>query len=51
MLPVRLRYIWPAELDLMAQLAGLLLLDRWSDWNRGAFTARSRGHITVYEKP
>jgi SAM-dependent methyltransferase len=45
---VRCRYIWPAELDLMAQLAGLRLSSRWSGWERGTFTAESGGHISVY---
>jgi SAM-dependent methyltransferase len=47
--PVRLRYAWPSELDLMAELAGLRLRDRWSDWNRAAFEASSTKHVTVYE--
>lgn len=42
------RYIWPAELDLMAQLAGFALEDRWADWDRSAFTAESRSHVSVY---
>jgi len=45
------RYIWPAELDLMAQLAGLRLRERWANWNREPFTSESRSHISVYEKP
>ncbi len=45
------RYVWPAELDLMAQLAGLRLRDRWADWNREPFTTDSRSHISVWEKP
>lgn len=48
--PVRLRYAWPAELDLMAQLAGLTLRSRWSDWQKSAFTASSTMHISVYER-
>jgi SAM-dependent methyltransferase len=44
------RYVWPAELDLMARLAGLTLRDRWSDWNREPFTSTSRSHISVWEK-
>ena len=44
------RYVWPAELDLMAQLAGLRLLERWADWDRNAFTADSRKHISVWAK-
>jgi SAM-dependent methyltransferase len=45
------RYIWPAELDLMAELAGLRLAERWADWNRAPFIAESRSHISVYDKP
>lgn len=48
--PVRLRYAWPAELDLMARLAGLHLVERWGDWNREPFTAASVKHISVYRK-
>jgi SAM-dependent methyltransferase len=44
------RYAWPAELDLMAQLAGMKLRDRWAGWNREPFTAESRTHISVWEK-
>jgi hypothetical protein len=44
------RYVWPAELDLMARLAGLRLRDRWSDWDRAPFTSESRNHISVWEK-
>ena len=45
------RYAWPSELDLMAQLAGLRLRDRWSGWNREPFTTDSRSHVSVWEKP
>lgn len=48
---VCLRYAWPAELDLMAQLAGLRLHRRWSDWQRRPFVAESKSHITIYELP
>jgi SAM-dependent methyltransferase len=48
-LPVR--YAWPAELDLMAQLAGMRLRDRWSGWKREPFTSDSREHVSVWEKP
>lgn len=44
------RYVWPSELDLMAQLAGMRLRERWSDWNRQPFTSNSRQHISVWEK-
>lgn len=42
------RYIWPAELDLMAQLAGFELESRHADWTGAAFTAESRSHVSVY---
>jgi SAM-dependent methyltransferase len=45
------RYAWPAELDLMARLAGMRLRDRWSDWDRAPFTSDSRKHVSVWEKP
>jgi SAM-dependent methyltransferase len=45
------RYIWPAELDLMAQLAGLELEARHADWERSAFTAESPSHVSVYRLP
>ena len=45
------RYVWPAELDLMARLGGLTLRERWNDWERNAFTSESRSHVSVWEKP
>ena len=45
------RYTWPAELDLMARLAGLRLRERWADWSRTPFTAASESHVSVWEKP
>jgi SAM-dependent methyltransferase len=45
------RYVWPAELDLMAQLAGMRLRDRWEGWAREPFTGESRQHVSVWEKP
>jgi SAM-dependent methyltransferase len=45
------RYTWPAELDLMAQLAGMRLRERWADWDRSPFTSDSRKHVSVWEKP
>ncbi|MFD3627586.1 class I SAM-dependent methyltransferase [Streptomyces sp. DSM 116494] len=45
------RYIWPAELDLMAQLAGFDLESRHADWEGSAFTAESRSHVSVYRLP
>ncbi|SEM30525.1 Methyltransferase domain-containing protein [Streptacidiphilus jiangxiensis] len=45
------RYVWPAELDLMAQLAGLRLRSRWQDWDGRPFTSDSAKHVSVWEKP
>jgi SAM-dependent methyltransferase len=44
------RYVWPSELDLMAQLAGMTLRERWSGWNREPFTSDSAKHVSVWEK-
>jgi SAM-dependent methyltransferase len=41
------RYVWPAELDLMAQLAGMSLRERWEDWSRKPFASDSRKHVSV----
>ncbi len=49
--PIEMRYAWPAELDLMARIAGLALTDRWAGWSREPFTALSPSHVSVYEKP
>jgi len=48
--PIEIRYAWPSELDLMAQLAGLRLRQRWSNWQREPFTSESTKHISVYER-
>ena len=48
---VPFRYVWPAELDLMAQLAGMRLRERWGGWAREPFTSDSRTHVSVWEKP
>ncbi|MFB6393863.1 class I SAM-dependent DNA methyltransferase [Polymorphospora lycopeni] len=48
---VPFRYVWPAELDLMAQLAGLRLRERWDGWSREPFTSESGQHVSVWEKP
>jgi SAM-dependent methyltransferase len=44
------RSVSPAELDLMARLAGLTLRERWADWDRSPFTAESEKHVSVWEK-
>ena len=45
------RYVWPAELDLMAELAGMRLRERWDSWTREPFTSDSRQHVSIWEKP
>jgi SAM-dependent methyltransferase len=47
----RFRYVWPAECDLMAQLAGLVPEARWADWERSEFTAESENHVSVWRRP
>ena len=47
--PVQIRYAWPSELDLMAQLAGMRLRERWSSWKREPFTSESGKHISIYQ--
>jgi SAM-dependent methyltransferase len=44
------RYVWPAELDLMARIAGLSLRERWSGWTREPFTGESTSHVSVWQK-
>jgi SAM-dependent methyltransferase len=44
------RYVWPAELDLMARLAGLRLRERWNDWDRSPFSSESHKHVSVWER-
>jgi SAM-dependent methyltransferase len=45
------RYVWPSELDLMARLAGLALVERWAGWSREPFAALSTSHVSVWQKP
>jgi SAM-dependent methyltransferase len=49
-LAVPFRYVWPAELDLMAEIAGMQLQDRWENWVRAPFTDESRKHVSVWQK-
>ncbi len=50
-LSVPFRYAWPAEMDLMARIAGLKLEHRWADWHRAPLTNTSLSHISVWRKP
>jgi SAM-dependent methyltransferase len=47
---VPFRYVWPHELDLMAELAGMRLVGRWEWWRREPFTSESRKHVSVWER-
>ncbi|UBU18894.1 class I SAM-dependent DNA methyltransferase [Nonomuraea gerenzanensis] len=51
LLPANHRYAWPAELDLMARLAGMEREHRWADWHRTPFGDDSRSHVSVYRLP
>jgi SAM-dependent methyltransferase len=51
LLPANHRYAWPAELDLMAELAGMSREHRWQDWSSAPFTDESRTHVSVYRLP
>jgi SAM-dependent methyltransferase len=45
------RYVWPAELDLMARIAGMRLRARWGGWKQEPFTRLSHMHVSIWEKP
>lgn len=45
------RYAWPAELDLMARLAGMHLQERWAWWDRSPFIETSTSHVSVWAMP
>ena len=49
--PVFVRYVWPAELDAMALVAGLTLAHRFGDYDRRPFDATSTRHVSVYQRP
>lgn len=44
------RYVWPSELDLMAEIAGMKLEARWEDWDCERFSGDSRSHVSVWQK-
>ena len=48
--PVRIRYAWPSELDLMARSAGLRLAERWGGWRKEPFTSESTTHVSIYAR-
>ncbi len=49
--PIEHRYAWPAEMDLMARIAGMTLQERWADWHRRPFDAASIDHVSVWRRP
>ena len=50
LIPLQLRFCWPTELDLMAELAGMRLRHRFASWARAPFTQTSMNHVSIYEK-
>jgi SAM-dependent methyltransferase len=48
--PIVHRYAWPAEMDLMARLAGMTLAERWADWHRRPFDAGSTNHVSIWRR-
>jgi SAM-dependent methyltransferase len=49
--PFAMRYMWPEQIDRMAERAGLRLTERYADWHRSPFHAESTDHISVYRLP
>ncbi|HSL10320.1 MAG TPA: class I SAM-dependent methyltransferase [Actinomycetota bacterium] len=49
-LSVPYRYVWPSELDLMAELADMTLEARYGGWHREPFTAESTDHVSIWRK-
>ncbi|MGC0249030.1 class I SAM-dependent methyltransferase [Pseudactinotalea sp. Z1748] len=49
--PSEHRYAWPAELDLMARLAGMELVERVADFHRAPFTSEATSHVSVWRRP
>ncbi|MCD4702399.1 MAG: class I SAM-dependent methyltransferase [Candidatus Aegiribacteria sp.] len=47
--PVTIRYTWPSELDMMARVAGMKLVDRWENWEQSPFSSGSGKHVSVYD--
>jgi len=46
--PIKIRYAWPSEIDLMAQLSGMKLISRWSDWKKTVFSSQSGRHVSTF---
>lgn len=47
---VPFRYVWPGELDLMAEMAGMELMERHEGWGGEPFTSESEQHVSVWGK-
>jgi SAM-dependent methyltransferase len=48
MTPIVCRLITPGEMDLMARIAGLRLVERFANWQQVPFDVHSRAHVSVY---
>lgn len=46
--PIHHRYVWPSELDLMAELAGLRLASRCDGWSGASFTPSTVLYVAEY---
>lgn len=46
--PIVCRLITPGEMDLMARIAGMRLVDRFANWERSPFDGLSKAHVSVY---
>lgn len=49
--PWRLRYLTPAQLDTLADEAGLRREYRWADWSGSPFRPDSEAHVSIYRRP
>ncbi len=49
--PVSIRWAYVSELDLMGQLAGLRLRERWADWDRTPYPSKNWTHVSLWERP
>lgn len=50
LIPTEMRHALPSELDLMAEKAGLKLVNRFGSWDGLPFKTGASGHLSIYEK-
>lgn len=48
MSPIVCRLITPGEMDLMARIAGMRLIQRFANWQQTVFDIDSKAHISIY---